>query len=292
MVENYSNYLFICIFWILHSSFSLLDYLIVIINKSLAKLRRKLVGDKFLDLEQVKNLSKLPKHIVFIVLEDQISYTDLASVVIWCIAAEINVISLFDMHGKLKRNQGTLLTEVNNKYSELLMENGKPFNFNWRPHIESTNNGDEQTVVVNRNGIMYPDTNGNGNVIVNGNGKNGSGSQSQDVKSVTISLLSPEDGKSDIVLAARAIGLKVQDNQIVLNEINETLVGSNLRANKNLPDPCLLVRVGRIASNADFLPWQIRLTEIHSISSHHQISSGQLLDVLQRFGSCQQRFGK
>eukprot|EP00092_Neocalanus_flemingeri_P030439 GFUD01033041.1.p1 GENE.GFUD01033041.1~~GFUD01033041.1.p1 ORF type:complete len:291 (+),score=29.78 GFUD01033041.1:56-928(+) len=290
MVENYSNYLFICIFWILHSSFSLLDYLLVITNKVFTKLRLKLVGDRFLDLQQVKNLNKLPKHIAFIVLEDPLSYSDLASLVIWCIAAEINVISLFDMHGKLKRNQEVLLTEVNKKYSELSIGNGKPFNFNWRPHIESTNSRNEQTVIVNRNGIMYPDTNGNGNIVVNGNGKNGSGAQ--DINSVTISLLAPEDGKFDMVLAARAIGLKVQDRKVVLNEINEDLVGSTLRSNKNLPDPCLLVRLGRIASNADFLPWQIRLTEIHSIPSHHQIRSSQLLDVLQKFGTSQQRFGK
>lgn len=286
MGGNYSNYLFVCIFWILHSSFSLLDYLIIFINNFVMKLRLKLVTNKFLDLAKVKKLSKLPKHISFILLEDEISYSDLANVIIWCIGAEINVISLFDMHGKLKRNQGVLLKEVKNNYSKL--KNVKSFNFNWRPHIDSTHNG--QTVIVDRNGIMYPDNNGYGNGVVDGNGKNGSGTLRE--KSVTISLLSPEDGKSDVVLAAKAIGLKVQKSQVVLNEINENLVGSNLCTNKGLPDPCLLVRLGRVASNAEFLPWQMRLTEIQSISSHHNIRSSQLLDVLKKFGSCQQRLGK
>jgi len=286
MVGNYSTYLFICIFWILHSSFSFLDYLLVIFNKFITKLQLKLVGNKFLDLTEVKTLSKLPKHIAFIILEDQISYSDLSSLVTWCIAAEINTISLFDMHGHLKRSQGVFLTHVNKKYSELVMKNEKPFNFKWIPHNDSSN---DQTVIVNTNGVMYPDSNGNGSVIVNGNGKNGSAGEN---KNVTISLLSPEDGKHDIVMAAKSICVKVHDRQIVPNEINENLVEAHLRSNKNLPDPCLMVRLGRIASNADFLPWQIRLTEIHSIPSHHHVTSSQLLDVLQKFGSCSQRFGK
>jgi len=289
MVENYSTYLFTLVFWILHSSFSLLDYLLITINKFITKLQLKIVGKKFLDLDEVKKLYKLPKHIAFIILEDQISYSDLASLVVWCIAAEINNISLFDMHGDLKRNQGVLLTEINNKYSELLRRNERSFSFNWIPHNESSNNSDEQTVIVNRSGTMYPDTNGNGNVVVNGNGKNG---VAEDHKSVNIALVSPEDGKYDIVLAAKAIGTKVLDMEIVLNEINENLVGANLQSNKNLPDPCMMVRLGRTATNADFLPWQIRLTEIHSITSHHNVASSQLLDVLQKFGSCRQRFGK
>jgi len=286
MVGNYSNYLFICIFWILHSSVSLLDYLLVIINKFITKLQLKLVGNKFLDLPEVAKLSKLPKHIAFVILEDQISYSDLANLVTWCIAAEINTISLFDMHGHLKQSQGIFLTQVNKKYSELVMKNQKPFNFKWIPHNESLN---EQTVIVNSNGVMYPDTNGNGNVVVNGNGKNGS---AQESKNVTVSLLSSEDGKHDIVMTAKDIARKVHDREMVLSEINENLLGDNLRTNKNLPDPCLLVRLGRTASNADFLPWQIRLTEIHSIPSHHQVTSSQLLEVLQKFGSCSQRFGK
>jgi len=288
MGGNCSKYLFVCIFWILHSSFSLLDYLIFIINKFVAKLRLKLETSKSLDLFQVKSLEKLPKHIAFLLLEDDLHYNDLANLIIWCISADINVISLFDMHGKLKRNQGVLLKEIKTKYSDL--DDGSSLNFNWRPHIESTVNRSDQTVIVNSVGRMYPDYDGSGNGVVNGNGKNGSGSRRE--KSVTISLLSPEDGKSDVVLAARAIGLKVEKSQVVVNEIDENLVSCNLSTNKNLPDPCLLVRLGQVASNAEFLPWQMRLTEIQSISSHHSVRSSQLLDVLQKFGSCQQRFGK
>jgi len=287
MVDNQPNYIFIFFFWVLHTSFSLLDYLIAVINNVLGRLRIKLVGDQFLDLEEVKKLSKIPKHIAFIVLEDKINYSDLARIIIWCIAAEINVISLFDMHGKLKRNQGTLLREVNKIYSQHLLDSGRLQNLNWRSHIESTSRGDEQTVIVNRQGNMYPDSNGNGEIAAR-NRKQGAGIKDP----VTISLLSPEDGKIDIVFAARAIGLKLRDGHIESKDINEELVGAHLRSNKSLPDPCLIVRLGGVATNADFPPWQIRLAEIHSIPSHHLVKNSQLLGVLQKFGSCHQRFGK
>jgi len=284
MVGNCSTYLFTLMFWILHSSFSFLDYLLVTINKFIIRLQLMFKEKRFLDLKEVKKLSKLPRHIAFVVLEDQISYTDLAYLVIWCVAAEINNISLFDIHGDLKQNQDLLLTEINKIYPELLAIKETSFVLNWLPH---NHNGEEETVIVNRNGGMYPDSNGNGSVVVNG----GNG-RSDEQKNVNIALLAPEDGKQDIVSAARNIAKKVINSDLVLNEINEDLVGENLRSNKHLPDPCLLVRLGRTASNVDFLPWQIRLTEIHSIVSHHQVTAEQLLDVLQKFGSCRQRFGK
>jgi len=289
MGGNYSTYLCTIIFWILHSSFSFLDYLLSTINQCVMKLQLKVTGQAFLDLKEISYISKLPKHVAFIVAEEYVSYGDLSNLVIWCIAAEINNISLFDIHGSLKRNQGILLTEINNKYSELLEKNGAPFILNWIPHNESTGNSHDQAVIVNRNGAMYPDSNGNGSAVVNGNGKKGA---NEVIKSVNISLLGPEDGKRDVVLAAKSIGRQILLSEVVLDEINEDFVASNLNSNKNLPDPCLIVRLGRIASNVDFLPWQIRLSEIHSITSHLHVTPTQLLDVLRKFGSCNQRFGK
>jgi len=285
MVGNCSTYLFTLMFWILHSSFSFVDYLLVTINKFIIRLQLRLTQQRFLDLKEVKKLSKLPRHIAFVVLEDQISYTDLAYLVIWCVAAEINNISLFDIHGDLKQNQGLLLTEINKIYPDLLTIKETSFVLNWLPH--SNHSGEEEAVIVGRDGGMYPDRNGNGSVMVSGNGR-----RSEDQQIVNIALLAPEDGKQDIVIAARNIGKKVINNEVVLNEITENLVGENLRSIKHLPDPCILVRLGRTASNVDFLPWQIRLAEIYSIVSHHQVTAAQLLDVLQKFGSCRQRFGK
>lgn len=285
MVGNCSTYLFTLMFWILHSSFSFLDYLLVMINQFIIRLQLRLAKQRFLDLKEVKKLSKLPRHIAFVVLEDQISYTDLAYLVIWCVAAEINNISLFDIHGDLKQNQSLLLTEINKIYPELLAIKEISFVLNWLPH--NYHSGDEEAVIVGRDGGMYPDRNGNGSVMVSGNGK-----RSEEQQIVNIALLAPEDGKQDIVIAAKNIGKKVINSEVVLNEINENLVGENLRSNKHLPDPCILVRLGRTASNVDFLPWQIRLTEIYSIFSHHQVTAAQLLGVLQKFGSCRQRFGK
>ena len=53
--------------------------------------------------------------------------------------------------------------------------------------------------------------------------------------------------------------------------------------------PC---RLGTLASNVDFLPWQLRLTEMHSIASHRAVAPEQLFRVLRQYGRCEQRLGK
>ena len=53
--------------------------------------------------------------------------------------------------------------------------------------------------------------------------------------------------------------------------------------------PC---RLGTLASNVDFLPWQLRLTEMHRIASHRAVAPEQLFRVLRQYGRCEQRLGK
>jgi hypothetical protein len=45
-------------------------------------------------------------------------------------------------------------------------------------------------------------------------------------------------------------------------------------------------------SNAHFLPWQTRLTEIHSLESLRGLRLQHLIDILRRYSGCEQRFGK
>jgi len=282
------DYLLKCIltllYWMLHSSFDFLDYLIYVVKVTVRKMKLKLCKNNCLQASDLQKLSKLPSHIAFLVVEENISYVDLAKLVIWCIAAEIPIVSLFDMHGQLKRNQGTLLKEIKKNYHHFLVSQNRHFNVHWRPHNNSREG--EDIVLVNSSGMMYPDTNGNGSSNLSKPNKQNS------VKTVTISLLSPKDGKNDIIRATKVIANKVQSNEYQLDQLDENMIGNSLESNKDLPDPCLLVRLGRTASNVNFLPWQIRLTEIHSIYSHHDIQSSMLLEVLEKYGSCKQNFGK
>ena len=294
--ESYPELLFICIFWLLHAIFSLTEYLMAFCYLLSSRWRAVFSQEKCIDLELVKNISKLPKHVAFLVLENDVVYDDVAKLVIWSLLVGINVISLYDVHGKLKKNQGKLLGAINKEYIKYI-QTADPFKLIWQPHDDSEGISDKnQTVIVNRNGVMYPDKNGNGGVsaIVNGSGRLGRKRNDcdEEYKTVTISLLSQTDGKGDIVNVTKHMGKDIRENKLAQDDINVEMVGKYLSSNQGQPDPCVLVRLGRLASNVDFLPWQLRLTEMFSIPSHQGVTPDKLVQVLRKYGKCEQRLGK
>ena len=277
--ESYAELLFVCIFWLLHFIFSLTEYIMALCYLLSAKWKSFFSQEKCLDMEQVKNFSKIPKHIAFLVLENDIVYDDLANLVMWSVLVGINVISLYDVHGKLKKNQGTLLSAINKEYRKYAGQI-EPFRLLWRPHDEEQET--EQAVLVKQNGLMYPDSNGNG--VCNSN--------KETQRTVSISLLARQDGKEDLVRAARSLGREVLQREIRKEAIDLDVVGSRLRTNQDLTDPCVLVRLGlagRLASNIDFPPWQTRLTEIFPLES---VSPASFNRIIRQFARCEQRVGK
>ena len=85
---------------------------------------------------------------------------------------------------------------------------------------------------------------------------------------------------------------RVKSGNLDVDSIDENLVGSNLRGNNGLPDPDLLIRFGLASSNLGFLPWHVRLTEIHDLPTHFDIECWDLFQVLLLYSKCEQRFGK
>lgn len=51
-------------------------------------------------LSDGRSLEKLPVHIGLLVAEEEPSYTDIANLVVWCIAVGISYVSVYDNHGK------------------------------------------------------------------------------------------------------------------------------------------------------------------------------------------------
>lgn len=47
-----------------------------------------------------RSLEKLPVHIGLLVAEEEPSYTDIANLVVWCMAVGISYVSVYDNHGK------------------------------------------------------------------------------------------------------------------------------------------------------------------------------------------------
>ncbi|KAM6906489.1 dehydrodolichyl diphosphate synthase complex subunit nus1 [Lycodopsis pacificus] len=207
-------------------------------------------------LSDGKSLEKLPIHIGLLVTEEEPSYTDIANLVVWCMAVGISYVSVYDHHGIFRKNNSRLLEEIVRQQQDLLGADGSKYN------VEFLSNGSDkhQHHVVSC--------------------------------SPTVKVLSPEDGKQSIVQAAQQLCRSVENKERSSKDISVSMLDVLLRESKNVPDPELVVKFGPVDSTLGFLPWHIRLTEFISLPSHRNVSYEDLLGVLQRFSSCHQRLGQ
>jgi len=204
------------------------------------------------------NLSKLPKHMSFVINEDvEMDYCDLANLVVWTIAMGIPYITIYERHGLLKAGESRL--------GKMILEKlGNLFGSEKSSGIEVVL---KDSSTKYRNGITYP-------------------------RRVCVQLLSEEDGQRDIVNAARSIIEDVKGKKLCKGDIDIDKVDGSLKGTENLPDPELILQFGEVHSLMGFPPWQTRLTEIASLPSHKNISYDDYHDVLRRYSRCNQRFGK
>lgn len=206
----------------------------------------------------IGNLSKLPRHISYVINEDvgTDNYCDLANLVVWAIALGIPYISLYDRHGILKSGEARLGKVIREKVVALFGSKAKDFDIILK---------DSSTTYTN--GITFP-------------------------KRVCIQLYSEEDGKPDILEAAKKIASDYCNDKIKLSDIKVEYVDKTLQATKNIPDPELIVQFGPVSSLMGFLPWQTRLSEILHLPTHANISYNRFLGLLQRYSRCNQRLGR
>lgn len=202
-----------------------------------------------------RSLAKLPLHVGLVVAEDEPepSFTDVASLVVWCMAVGISYISVYDHQGIFKRNNSRLMDEIWKQQQELLgLDCSK-----YLP--EFANSSDKDDHVSN-----FPSA---------------------------VKVLSPEDGKADIVRAARDFCQQVAWQHRKPADLDvDTLDG--LLSSSGFPDPDLVLKFGRVDSTLGFLPWHIRLTEIVSLPSHLNISYEDFFSALCQYAACEQRLGK
>lgn len=300
-------------------------------SRTLYIILRQLFGYKTATkhLEDVcKQLTKIPNHISFLMLENSVSDESLAKLVVWSLIVGIKNISLYDHKGRIKQNQDTLLLHLHNQIKKLKID--KQIIVNWRPNLTLNSNYHQTVIVTCKGGTVFPDINGNAEhkdnkkelnsadgLLVNGNLKNGRKNGSSNgrangfsnghygsngsvhvesngfvegnvAKRINITLLSSQDGKPKIARCAQDICdyMKHSSNQ----EITETFI--NQRLNDGSADPCLLIRLGSLKSNADYCPWDVRLSEMHNIDTIAGVYVQQFSDVLKQYSKCDQRFGK
>ncbi|XP_048208163.1 dehydrodolichyl diphosphate synthase complex subunit NUS1-like [Perognathus longimembris pacificus] len=108
---------------------------------------------------------------------------------------------------------------------------------------------------------------------------------------LAVKVLSPEDGKADVVRAAQDFCQLVAKQQKRSTDLDVDMLDS-LLSSSGFPDPDLVLKFGPVDSTSGFLPWQIRLTEIVSLPSHLNISCEDFFSALCQYAACEQRLGK
>ncbi|XP_042676322.1 dehydrodolichyl diphosphate synthase complex subunit NUS1 [Centrocercus urophasianus] len=196
---------------------------------------------------------KLPLHVALVVTEEELSYADMASLVVWCMAVGISYVSVYDHNGIFKRNNSRLMDEILKQEQELLGLDCSKYTVEFA-------NQDKADQVLN--------------------------CQS------TLKVLSPEDGKADIVKAAENFCQLVAQQQRTYTDLDVNVLDNLLSSTSGFPDPDLVLKFGPVDSTLGFLPWHIRLTEIISLPSHQNISYEDFFSALHRYAACEQRWGK
>lgn len=199
------------------------------------------------------SLEKLPGHVGLVVTEEETSYADMASLVVWCMAVGISYVSVYDHGGIFKRNNSRLMDEILKQQQELLNLDSSKYTVKFAKQ-------DKADQVLN---CQY-----------------------------TLNVLSPEDGKTDIVKAAQKFCHLVAQQQKKCTDLDVNVLDNLLTSTNGFPDPDLILKFGPVDSVLGFLPWHIRLTEIISLSSHVNISYEEFFSALCRYASCEQRWGK
>ncbi|KAL0967404.1 hypothetical protein UPYG_G00251800 [Umbra pygmaea] len=204
-----------------------------------------------------KSLEKLPLHVGLLIAEEEPRYTDIANLVVWCMAVGISYVSVYDNHGVFRRNHCRLKGEIVKQQQEILGPEGS------KQHSVEFLNG---TSDKQDHQVLWCQS--------------------------VVNVVSPDDGKLRIVRAAQQLCRAVEEREKTSKDINVTMLDSLLRESKSPPDPELVLNFGPIESSLGFLPWHIRLTEFISLPSHVNICYEDFFSALQRYASCEQRLGK
>ncbi|XP_061667924.1 dehydrodolichyl diphosphate synthase complex subunit nus1 isoform X2 [Syngnathoides biaculeatus] len=176
-------------------------------------------------LNDGQSFEKLPSHIGLLVIEEEPSFTDVANLVVWCMAVGISYVSIFDHHGIFRKNNSRLLEVIVMQQHHLLGTERSKYNVEFLTDSADTYH----------NNVLSCRP--------------------------TVKVLSPDDGKQSIVQAAQQLCLSVENKERQSKDITVSLLDTLLRESKNIPDPEMVLKFGPVDSTLGFLPWHIRLTE-------------------------------
>ena len=113
--------------------------------------------------------------------------------------------------------------------------------------------------------------------------KNGTG--------LTLNIAFNYGGRNEITNAVKKIALKVKNNELNIEDINEDLVAQNMYT-EDQPDPDLLIRPGGELRTSNFLPWQLVYSEFYFTDKYWpDFKYEDLLEAIQTFNKRNRKFG-
>ena len=116
--------------------------------------------------------------------------------------------------------------------------------------------------------------------------------QTANCKTLNLQIAFNYGSRMEITNAVKELCLKVQNGELVVDEITEDVISKNLYTS-NIPDPDLLIRTGGEKRISNYLLWQAAYSEIYVTDIFWpEFDEKALADAILEFQSRNRRFGK
>lgn len=108
---------------------------------------------------------------------------------------------------------------------------------------------------------------------------------------LTLNIAFNYGGRDEITRAVKEIALKIKNNEINVEDINEQLISNNLYT-KGEPDPDLLIRTSGEIRTSNFLPWQLVYSEFCFVEKNWpDFNKEDLLNTIKIYQNRNRKFG-
>lgn len=191
-------------------------------------------------------------------MEREMHYHDLACLIVWSVSLGISFISLYDYNGLIKGNKERLKLEVWRSQRLLLADEASRYSFHFYDPA-----GDERQTWSGETG------------------------------DVVVCVLCGEDGREAVTEAARKVCGSVHRRRLCVEDFGISELEALMPlASQGIVDPDMVIQFGSGKSLFGYPPWILRLTEIQSLYTHHNINYKSFFSLLQDYSNCEQRIGK